>query len=52
MVFEYEKPDAEIVSFLSLAQLARSDDGDRTRAGEGGNAGSDLSVDQGVDEDF
>jgi len=38
MIFEYEKPAAEIVSFVTLETLA-TDDGDRTRSGEAGNEG-------------
>ena len=40
MLFEYEKPVAEILSFMALESLAM--DGDRTRAVEGGNDGINI----------
>lgn len=46
MAYEYEKPTVTIVSFISMAQLAR-DDYDRTRTSNvedrsGFDAGTDL----------
>ena len=38
MIFEYVKPIAEIISFVTLEKLA-TDDPDRSRAAEGGNEG-------------
>ena len=38
MIFEYEKPAVEIISFVALEALA-TDDPDRSRAVEGGNEG-------------
>ena len=40
MIFEYEKPAVEIVSFETLENLAM--DGDRTRAAEGTNDGINI----------
>lgn len=37
MIFEYEKPIVEIVSFLSESHLARTDDDDRLRNTGGDN---------------
>jgi hypothetical protein len=38
MIFEYEKPAVEIISFVALERMA-TDDPDRARTSEGGGDG-------------
>lgn len=51
MIFEYEKPIVEIVSFLSESHLARTDDEDRLRTTGGDSTTVPGSIPEAGDEE-